>query len=130
MHEGEGARMIPSAAIWKSMTAGRSLLGRCTIVLACAALLMPPAMAAVSDYARRPDVLAFVERMHADHGFSAAALRRMFAQVRYQPQVIAAMTRPFVSPPPYDEFAARFLDPARVDAGAEFWRAHASVLDR
>jgi membrane-bound lytic murein transglycosylase B len=84
----------------------------------------------VPDYARRPDVLAFVEHMHADHGFSAPALRRMFAKVRYQPQVIAAMTRPLVSPPPYDEFAARFLDPARVEAGAEFWREHAQALDR
>src|SRR5206468_1356119 len=73
---------------------------------------------------------AFIDRMSAEHGFSARALRQLFAEARYQPQVVAAMTRPVVSPPKYYEFASRFLDPARIDAGAEFWRAHASPLER
>jgi membrane-bound lytic murein transglycosylase B len=88
------------------------------------------APAASESYAQRPEVRAFIERMSAEHGFSARALRRLFAQVRYQPQVVAAMTRPVVSPPKYYEFAARFLDPERIDAGAEFWRAHVDALGR
>ncbi|HEX8013104.1 MAG TPA: lytic murein transglycosylase B [Casimicrobiaceae bacterium] len=98
------------------------------------AALLPAAAgaapAAAAGYAQRPELASFIERMSAEHGFSARSLRRLFAQVRYQPQVVAAMTRPVVSPPKYYEFAARFLDPERVEAGMEFWRAHAAALER
>jgi membrane-bound lytic murein transglycosylase B len=109
---------------------------RCVIastwaILAVALWLgVPGAAGAAAGYAERPDVLAFIEHMHDAHGFSAPALRRLFSQVRFQPQVVAAMTRPLVSPPAYDEFASRFLDPERVEAGIEFWRDHAEALDR
>jgi len=93
-------------------------------------LALASSAGAATGYAQRPDVLAFVERMRVEHGFSPSALRRLFAQVRYQPQVIEAMSRPIVSPPTYADFAAPFLDPERVDAGAEFWRAHADALER
>jgi membrane-bound lytic murein transglycosylase B len=85
---------------------------------------------APGDYARRPEVRAFIEKMSAEHGFSARSLRQLFAQAKYQPQVIAAMTRPLVAPPKYYEFAPRFLDPARIEAGAAFWRAHGAALER
>ena len=99
----------------------------------CAAMLFGTssvALPAPAHYAQRPEVRAFIDRMSAEHGFSARALRQLFAEARYQPQVVAAMTRPVVSPPKYYEFAPRFLDPARVDAGAEFWRTHAGALER
>ena len=82
------------------------------------------------DYVRRPEVRTFIEKMSAEHGFSAVSLRRLFAQAHYQPQVIAAMTRPIMAPPKYYEFAPRFLDPARIDAGMQFWRAHGAALER
>ena len=86
--------------------------------------------AAPRGYAQHPDVVAFIERMHREHGFSVSELKRLFAQARYQPQVISAMTRPIVAPPTYDDFAPRFLAPERIEAGAEFWRAHADALER
>jgi membrane-bound lytic murein transglycosylase B len=89
-----------------------------------------PAHAAPRGYAQRSEVLAFVERMHREHGFSRSELRRLFAQVRHQPRVIAAMERPIAAPPTYDDFAPRFLSTARIEAGAEFWRAHAEALER
>ncbi len=107
--------------------------GRSALLCASAALLLatPHAgLAASSGYAQRPEVRAFIDRMSAEHGFSARALRQLFAQARHQPQVVAAMNRPVVSPPKYFEFAPRFLGPARVDAGAEFWRTHAGALER
>jgi membrane-bound lytic murein transglycosylase B len=117
------------------MRARRRTNRRRAIVLACGALFgllsgAPLVRAAPHGYAQRPDVLAFVERMHREHGFATAELKRLFAQVRYQPQVVAAITRPIVTPPTYDDFAPRFLSGARIDAGAEFWRAHAGALDR
>jgi membrane-bound lytic murein transglycosylase B len=130
--------MIPSAALRESMRAGeRSMRGRgaiagtCTMLAVASCLcLSSNAAAAATGYAQRPEVLAFIDHMREAHGFSAPALRGLFAQVRFQPQVIAAMTRPLVAPPPYDEFASRFLDPERVEAGAEFWREHTEVLER
>src|SRR5258708_21151816 len=115
------------------MKAKRTMRGRSALLCASAALLLatPHAgLAASSGYAQRPEVRAFIDRMSAEHGFSAPALRRLFAQVRHQPQVVAAMTRPVVSPPKYYEFAPRFLDPVWVEEGAEFWRGHAPTLDR
>jgi membrane-bound lytic murein transglycosylase B len=103
------------------------------VACACIALLFVLAAsdaAAAQGYAQRPEVRAFIDRMSHEHGFSARALRSLFAQVRYQPQVIAAMTRPVVSPPTYDDFAPRFLSSGRIEAGAEFWRTHAEALDR
>ena len=107
--------------------------GRSALLCASAALLLAAphgGLAASSGYAQRPEVRAFIDRMSAEHGFSARALRQLFAEARHQAQVVAAMNRPVVSPPKYYEFAPRFLDPARVDAGAEFWRTHAGALER
>ncbi len=96
--------------------------------VAGAALAAPAA--AEGDYARRPEVRAFIAELAADEGFDAAALRRLFAQARYQPKVIAAISRPVVSPPKWYEYAPPFLDPARVDAGLVYWREHAAALSR
>ena len=112
----------------------RTACWRGAILRASVALLLalPGSLeaAGAGDYAHRADVRAFIERMSAEHGFSGPALRRVFAQAQYQPRVVAAMTRPVVSPPKYYEFVPRFLDPARVDAGAAFWREHAATLER
>ena len=86
--------------------------------------------AAPASYAERPEVRAFIDEMVVEHGFDPRSLRRLFAQVRYQPQVIAAISRPVVSPPKWYEFAPRFLAPERVDAGVAFWRAHDATLAR
>ena len=93
------------------------------------ALRAEPA-AAPAGYAQRPEVRAFIDEMASEHGFSRRSLRRLFAQVRYQPQVVAAISRPVTSPPKWYEFAPRFLAPERVDAGVAFWRAHESALAR
>jgi membrane-bound lytic murein transglycosylase B len=96
--------------------------------VAGAALAAPAA--AEGDYARRPEVRAFIAELAADEGFDAGALQRLFAQARYQPKVIAAISRPVVSPPKWYEYAPRFLDPARVDAGLVYWHEHAAALSR
>jgi len=97
------------------------------------ALATPSARAATqaeTGYAERADVKAFIADLAAGEGFDAAALRRVFAQVRAQPKVIAAMSRPFVAPPMWYDYAPQFLGPARVDAGAAFWQANAAALAR
>ena len=87
---------------------------------------VPPA----TGYAARADVKAFIAQLVADDGFDATALRQVFAQVRTQPSVIAAMSRPLVAPPTWFDYAPRFLSAARVDGGVAFWQANAAALAR
>src|SRR5438552_2458398 len=98
--------------------------GMLFLSLAAAPLAAPRIAAASVNYAQRPEVRAFIAELVADEGFDARALRRLFAQAHHQPKVVAAMSRPVLSPPKWYEFAPRFLDPARVDAGAASWREH------
>lgn len=105
-----------------------------TLLLVLVALVAPPARGATetttSGYATRADVKAFIAELAANDGFDAAALRQVFAQVRAQPSVVAAMSRPLVAPPTWFDYAPRFLSPARIDAGIAFWQANAAALSR
>jgi membrane-bound lytic murein transglycosylase B len=98
--------------------------------LAAAASGAPRIEEAPASYAQQPAVRAFIAELVAGEGFDARALRRLFAQARHQPKVVAAMSRPVLSPPKWYEFAPRFLDAARVDAGVAFWREHSGTLNR
>jgi peptidoglycan lytic transglycosylase B len=95
---------------------------------------MAPRAAAVDvpaqGYAARPDVQTFIADLAATDGFDAATLRRLFAQVRMQPKVIAAMSRPLQAPPKWFEYSPQFLSQARVDAGVAFWRENEPALAR
>src|SRR5439155_1182056 len=66
----------------------------------------------------------------SDHAFDARELRRLFAKVRYQPRVVAAMSRPVLARPRGFDYAAQFLNAARVDAGFAFLRGHEAVWRR
>ena len=98
--------------------------------LTCLASAAALADLAPANYAQRPEVRAFIDEMASERGFDAKALRRLFAQVQYQPKVIEAISRPVIAPPKWYEFAPRFLAPERVEAGVAFWRAHEAALAR
>jgi membrane-bound lytic murein transglycosylase B len=83
-----------------------------------------------SGYERRADVREFIAGLVHDDGFSRQKLVRWFRDARYQPSIVDAMDRPILAPPKWYEYAPRFLTPARVDAGVEFWQAHAGALAR
>lgn len=112
------------------------------IVLACVLLAATPAAYAAptskskhaapasATYADRADVRAFIEEMHAEHGFDRRALRRIFAAAHFQPQIVAAMQRPLLEPPKWYEYSPQFLSPKRIDGGVAFWREHAATLER
>ncbi len=108
----------------------RLAAGMFFLSLAAVALAAPRPADAPANYAQRPEVRAFIAELVADQGFDARTLRRLFAQARHQPKVVAAMSRPVLSPPKWYEFAPRFLDSARVDAGVAFWHEHSDALNR
>jgi membrane-bound lytic murein transglycosylase B len=130
--------MIPSAASDETETLPmrhaqalkratlRTLLG----LLASIPALIATAHAQAPGYAARPEVRAFITELVTSEDFDGAALRRVFTQARYQPKVIAAMSRPLIAPPRWHEYAPQFVNPARVGAGVAFWRENAVVLAR
>ena len=82
------------------------------------------------SYASRADVKAFIEEMADEHGFDRAGLARLFAQARYQPQIVAAMDRPLLEPPKWYEYAPQFLSDKRIDGGVAYWALHEGELAR
>ena len=46
-----------------------------------------------------------------------------------QPKIIEAMTKPAEKSLAWWEYRARFLNDARIDAGARLWREHRELLD-
>ena len=99
-------------------------------LLATIPVMIVTAHAQASGYAARQEVETFIAELVASEGFDAAALRRLFAQARYQPRVIAAMSRPLIAPPRWDEYASQFVNPPRIEAGIAFWRENAVALAR
>ena len=99
-------------------------------VAAMALLHAPPAASQPKGYAARSEVREFIAELASSEGFDARELRRVFAGARYQPAIIAAMTRPLTAPPQWYEYAPRFLNPARIEAGVAFWRENAGALAR
>jgi membrane-bound lytic murein transglycosylase B len=91
----------------------------------------PPAKsAAAAGYAARPEVGAFIDEMAVEHGFDRAALRKSFAQAKFQAPIVAAMQRPLLEPPRWYEYARPFLTPQRVASGVAFWNANEAALAR
>ena len=80
-------------------------------------------------YARRDDVLAFVQEMHEKHGFDAEHLHGLFRQTK----PIAAVIRAIMPPKDpavrsWQAYRGRFVEPKRIAAGRRFMHAHAAEL--
>jgi membrane-bound lytic murein transglycosylase B len=100
------------------------------MVLSACMAAMPVAAAAAEDFATRPDVQSFIAELAATDGFDAAALRKLFAQVRSQPKVVIAMSRPLQTPPKWNEYSPQFLSQVRIDAGVAFLNENDAALTR
>jgi membrane-bound lytic murein transglycosylase B len=81
-------------------------------------------------YDRRPETRAFIAELATEHGFTRRELAHLFAHARYQPRIVAAMSRPMLSPPKWYEYAPQFLRRERIDGGLEFWQANEATLAR
>ena len=86
-------------------------------------------------YLSRADVLSFIGDLHSEHGFDLAELERVLGDARHEPLVVRLIgpERPAVALPPvrsYPKYRAKFLTPARIIAGIEYWHAHEDDLRR
>jgi membrane-bound lytic murein transglycosylase B len=81
-------------------------------------------------YGRRADVMRFAEEVAQRHGFELAWVEEQLARSRFVPAVVR-----LIMPPPagtaknWAAYRARFVEPQRIRAGAQFWQANAQWLD-
>lgn len=114
------------------------LIGTCPVCVAARSPAAGPAPVTAAQgeaflvgYDQRPDVQAFIDSMVAQYGFVPEELRAVFAHARYNETVAALMgPGPAARPVPWSEYRARFVEPARIDAGVRFWQTHSEDLER
>jgi membrane-bound lytic murein transglycosylase B len=86
---------------------------------------------AATPYSKRDEVKQFIAELVDRHGFSRGELQFLFSRVRYQPDVIKAITPP-TEPRArsWHNYRALFLTPQRTGAGARFGEQHRDALQR
>lgn len=77
----------------------------------------------------RADVQDFIAEMSRKHGFSAAELRKTFAQVSIQQPILTAMSKPWEAKPWY-AYKKLFLTDTRIQNGIAFKQRNAQALAR
>ena len=81
-------------------------------------------------YGARADVRAFAAEVAAETGLDRARVERWLGAARYLPQVVALMSKPFVDPPKWFDYAPPFLSNERIAGGVAWWDANADALGR
>lgn len=77
----------------------------------------------------RAEIEEFVQEMGRKHGYAAAPLRRLFAQVQPRPSILRAMAAPRTARPWY-EFRDGAITAARIEGGIRFWRENQATLEQ
>ncbi|MEO7148838.1 MAG: lytic murein transglycosylase B [Rhodanobacteraceae bacterium] len=93
-------------------------------LLLCAALAVRPALAET-----HPGEAALVREVAADTGKNAAALTGLLDRAQYRQSIVDAISRP-AEGKPWSEYRPIFLNPARIDAGIDFYVEHRALLQR
>jgi membrane-bound lytic murein transglycosylase B len=104
---------------------------RRTLLLSLGALALAASAQAREPYLARPDVQQFVEELVTVHGFERARLERWLREARYSGSVERLMQPPI----PFGqrnwlEYRNRYVEPARIQAGVDFWQANEASLAR
>ena len=108
-------------------------LARRLMLAALAVMAMAPA--AMSEtrvpYLQRADVQQFIDELTMQYGFERQRVERWLSQARYSPAVERYMQPPIAfGQRNWLDYRARYLDEARVQAGAAFVRNHQTAMDR
>jgi len=75
------------------------------------------------------EIEAFIGEMAEKHHFNPGELRRIFSEVKPQPEVLRAISAP-ASAVPWNEYRALFINPTRIADGVKFWDDNAEALSR
>jgi membrane-bound lytic murein transglycosylase B len=127
---GKGSGKTQAQARTKTKSSAKSS-GHSSPKAAAVAAAAAPAAAAAEAYGARPDVVAFAQEVAQRRGLDPAWVQAQLAQARLVPAV-----QRLIMPPPagtaknWAAYRARFIDRARIEAGLQFWRTHATWLER
>ncbi len=96
--------------------------------------VVQPVKTPAPDYAKRADVIDFVDALVASERFDREALLQMFGDARYS-ATAARLMMPSPSPSTgvrrdWTAYRARFVEPVRLAAGFRFWDDNAALLAR
>lgn len=101
-------------------------------VLALAAAALSPRIAAAVDYDPAEVDAArstFVDRMVEEHDFERDFLESVLGEAVILDNVLEAISSPAERVVPWHEYREIFLNDARIEAGVEFWRGHAQLIE-
>lgn len=95
-------------------------------------LVVQPALAETRvPYLQRAEVREFIDELTAKHGFERARLESWFSSARYSSAVERYMQPPIAfGQRNWLDYRDRYLDDARVQAGARFMRSHQAAMER
>ena len=96
--------------------------------MAVAMVLLLTPLAAVADYASRPEVQTYLDELSARHGFSRQWLSGVLEAAERKDSIIEAISRPAEKAKPWHEYRGIFVTDERIAAGVDFWQEHGSTL--
>ena len=96
--------------------------------MAVAMVLLLTPLAAVADYASRPEVQTYLDELSARHGFSRQWLSGVLAGAERKDSIIEAISRPAEKAKPWHEYRGIFVTDERIVAGVDFWHEHGDTL--
>lgn len=84
-----------------------------------------------ANFSQWKEVTAFIDDMVERHGFDRQALEILFRETRYVDRAVQLVKpAPPGKPKNWRAYRARFIEPVRIQAGADFWDEHAQALER
>ena len=78
----------------------------------------------------RDNVQAFIDRMVEEHSYDRDKLVSVLGAAESKESILEAISRPAERTLEWHEYRDIFLKPARIQAGAEFWRENRDELER
>ncbi|MEO8487064.1 MAG: lytic murein transglycosylase B [Betaproteobacteria bacterium] len=81
-----------------------------------------------TPYGARSDVRSYAADVAAETGLDRRRVERWLGAARSMPQIVALMSKPFVDPPKWFEYAPPFLSEARIAGGVAWWSANEDAL--
>lgn len=100
---------------------------RSIVVAGVAALATNVAIGA--GYDAHPEAIRFADDMAQTHGIAAGDILATLSRVERNDRVIRLITPPTKrGVRSWARYRSRFIEPVRLEAGAEFWRKHADTL--
>ena len=89
------------------------------------------APAAAASYAKRPDAMAWAERVAQENQLDPKWVKAQLAQAKLIPSIPKLILPPAqVSQKNWAAYRARFIEPKRIQAGIQFWQRHQALLSQ